>query len=127
MKRESLRNLRTMREVRSSLEASRPDRGRTTNSLHKDNNEENTASPPDPKIRQILLKEKMRSAAFEASVAKSQERMLRLRDKLAATIKQNEELTRLRKQMQKARWEDKSPSGEPAAKKDGFNTVELKF
>jgi len=128
MKRESLRGLRTMREVRTSLSVARPRREKTTNSLGKENIEDDSGSPPDAKLTQILANEKARAAAFEVSVAKSQQRMLKLRDRLAATIKRNEELTRLRKEIQQARWENRVPlpAVEPAPKED-YDTVKLKY
>ncbi len=128
MKKESLRGIRTMREVMTSLNVRRPDGGRTTNSLRKENIADDAGSPPDAMLRQILANEKARAAAFEASVAKSQQRMLKLRDKLAATIKRNEELTRLRKEIQQARWEQKppSPAVEPAPKED-YDTTKLRY
>jgi hypothetical protein len=128
MKKESLRGIRTMREVRTSLSALRPGREITTNSLRKENIEDDADSPPDARLKQILANEKARAAAFEASVAKSQQNMLKLRDKLAATIKRNEELTRLRKEIQQARWENKpaSPAVEHTPKED-YDTTKLKY
>ena len=128
MKSESLRGLRTMRQVRTSLNVARPRQGRTVNSLHKEKPEGDQEFSPDAKLEQILANEKMRATAFEASVAKSQQRMLKLRDKLAETIKRNEELTRLRQKIQKDRWESRlsSPPAHSGTKNE-YDAVKLRY
>jgi hypothetical protein len=107
---EALRNVRTMRQVKTSLDLARSQRFKTTNSLS--TTEEEAAyllSLSDPQAGQILAKERKRSAAMEASISKSRGRVLKAREKLAATINRNRALTELRYQLQKARWEGKDP------------------
>lgn len=113
MQSEALRNIRTMRQVKTSLDLARSQRFKTTNSLSR--TEEEAArllSSSDPQAGQILAKERRRSAAMEASVEKSRQRLLRARDKLAATINKNRALTELRYKLQQPRLEKKNPMPE---------------
>jgi LPS O-antigen subunit length determinant protein (WzzB/FepE family) len=118
---EALRNIRTVRQVNTSLEVSDRRRPRTTNSLSK--TAEETAhleSLGDRRLEQVLARERQRSAALEASVEKSRRRLLRSREKLAVTINRNRALTALRHELQRARWAGTSAalvtSGTPAKK-----------
>ena len=107
---ETLRNFRTMRQVKSSLDLAKNQRVKTTNSLSR--TEEEAAyllSLTDRRAGQILAKETKRFAAMEASVDKSRGRVLKAREKLAATINKNRALTELRYQLQRARWEKRGP------------------
>jgi hypothetical protein len=109
MQSEALRNVRTMRQVKSSLDIARHQKSRTTNSLSRTEEEAaHLLSLSDPQAGQILAKERRRSAAMEASVDKSRQRLLRARDKLAATINKNRALTELRHELQQARFEGKN-------------------
>jgi hypothetical protein len=110
---EALRNIRTMRQVKTGHDLARSRRIKTTNSLSK--TEEETAhllSLADRREGQILAKEKRCFAAMEASIDKSRSRVLKAREKLAATINRNRALTELRYELQRARWEgrDSVPS-----------------
>ncbi len=106
MTRETLRNFRTMRQVKTGLDLAKNQRVKTTNSLSR--TEEETAyllSQAGRQVGQILDRETKRFAAMEASVDKSRGRLLKAREKLAATINKNRALTELRYQLQRARWE----------------------
>jgi hypothetical protein len=110
MQSEALRNIRTMRQVKTGHDLARSQKVRTTNSLSR--TEEETAhllSLTDRRIEKVLTKEIKRFAAVEASIAKSRGRVLRAREKLAATINRNRALTELRYQLQRARWEKTNP------------------
>jgi hypothetical protein len=110
MQSEALRNIKTMRQIKTGHDLARSRRVRTTNSLSK--TEEETAhllSLNDRRAGQILAKETKRFATMEASVDKSRGRVLKARDKLAATINRNRALTELRYQLQRARWEKREP------------------
>jgi ribosome-associated translation inhibitor RaiA len=103
---EALRNIRTMRQVKTSLDLAKNQRVKTTNSLSR--TEEEVAHLQilsDGQIEQILAKERKRSAAVEAAVDKSRRRLTKAREKLAATINRNRALTELRHELQRARWE----------------------
>jgi hypothetical protein len=110
MQSEALRNIKTMRQVKTGHDLARSRRVRTTNSLSR--TEEETAhllSLTDRRTGQILAKEMKRFAAMEASVNKSRGRVLKAREKLAATVNRNRALTELRYQLQRARWEEGNP------------------
>jgi predicted nucleic acid-binding Zn-ribbon protein len=110
MKSEALRNIRTMREVKTSADVARSKKLRTTNSLSKMKEEmEYLESLTDGRLEQVLEKEKRRFAAQEASIKKSRHRLLKAREKLAMTINKNRALTELRRQLQEGRWEGKNP------------------
>jgi hypothetical protein len=112
---EALRNIRTMRQVKSSLDIARHQKSRTTNSLSKSEGEAAyLLSLTDPRVKQILAKETKHFAAMEASMDRSRGRMLKARDKLATTINKNRTLTELRHELQQSRLEGKNPTPEKA-------------
>lgn len=131
MQSEALRNIRTMRQVKSSLDVARSRRARTTNSLSKTKEEVvSLESLTDGRLAQVLRKERARSKAHEAAVNKSRQRLLRARGKLAATINKNRALTELRHNLQRARYEgDESPQqqAEPSALRQRLCQMELKY
>jgi hypothetical protein len=131
---EALRNIRTMRQVKTSLDLANNQRVKTTNSLSRTKEEAAyLLSLSDPQVGQILSKERKRSAAMEASIDKSRQRLLRAREKLAATINKNRALTELRHELQKSRLEGRNPIPEkvkvPTRKprKSKLRRVELKY
>jgi len=63
----------------------------------------------DRQVGQILAKETKRFAAMDASIEKSRGRVLKAREKLAATINRNRALTELRYELQRARWQRRDP------------------
>jgi hypothetical protein len=106
MSSEALRNIRTMRQVQTSLDLNRCQRFKTTNSLSRTEEEmAHLLSVTDRQTEQVLAKERKRSAAVEAAVDKSRQRLIMAREKLAATINRNRALTELRHELQRARWE----------------------
>ena len=112
---EALRNIRTMRQVKSSLDIARHQKSRTTNSLSKSEGEAaHLLSLTDPRVNQILAKETKHFAAMEASRDRSRGRMLKARDKLATTINKNRAITELRLELQQSRLEGKNPTPEKA-------------
>ena len=137
MESEALRNIRTMRQVKSSLEVARKQRIKTTNSLSKTTEEsERLASIgiDNSQTAQILAKEKARAAKFEASVERSRQKLLKSRDKMASLINRNQALTRLRHEIQQDRDQKKeSPSlSKPSVKQENSNYgslrgIELKY
>jgi hypothetical protein len=112
---EALRNIRTMRQVKSSLDIARRQKTRTTNSLSKSEDEAaHLLSLTDPKVKQILEKEAKHFAAREESFNRSRRRILKARDKLAVTININRALTESRLALQQSRLEGKNPPPEKA-------------
>ena len=113
MRSEALRNIRTMRQAKTSLDVARGRRFRTTNSLSKTREEiGHLESPPDRRLEQVLERERRRFAAYEATVNKSRQRLLMSRERLAMTVSRNRHLTELRYQLQRSRWEDNKTSAE---------------
>jgi hypothetical protein len=101
---EALRNVRTMRQVKTSLDIARHQKPRTTSSLFRTGEEAaHLQSLTDGQVGQILSKENKRFAAMAASIDKSRQRLLRAREKLATTINKNRALNQLRHELQQAR------------------------
>jgi hypothetical protein len=116
MKSETLRNIKTMRQVKTSLEVARHHELKTTNKLYKtaeEIEELESMSLEDKQIAQILAREKARAAKFEASVDKSQRKLLASRKKLAVVINRNRALTELRHEIQMQRDQMKNPQPNP--------------
>ena len=126
---ETLRNFRTMRQVKTSLDLAKNQRVKTTNSLSRTEEEAaHLLSLTDRRAGQILAKETKRFAAMEASVDKSRGRVLKAREKLAATINKNRALTELRYQLQRARWEKRgSLKKEPPTEGRNLPRMELNY
>ena len=131
MKSEALRNVRTMRQVKTTLDLARGQKLRTTNSLSKTRGEvEYLESLTDRQLEQVLEKERRRSAAQEAAISKSRQRVLRAREKLAMTVNKNRALTELRRELQQARWEGKDPVApkvEMPASEQNLRQIELRY
>jgi len=137
MESETLRHIRTLRQVKSSLEVAAKQRIRTTNSLFKTTEEiENLESVGLDSLQtaQVLAKEKARAAKLEASMERSRQKLLKSRDKIACLVNRNRALTRLRHQIQQDRDREKSPSAlaRPLVKHENsdygsLREVELKY
>jgi predicted nucleic acid-binding Zn-ribbon protein len=111
MESEALRNIRTMRQVKTSSDVMRRQKIKTTNSLTRTQDEtERLQSLADRLVGQTLAKESKRFAALEESIGKSRGRLIKAREKLATTINKNRALTELRYELQRAHWEGKGPA-----------------
>ncbi len=128
---ETLRNVRTMRQVKSSLDLVRSQKPKTTNSLSKTKDEvEYLLSLTDQRAGQILAKERRRFAAQEAAIDRSRQQVLRSRERLAVTINKNQALTKLRHELQRARWEGRDPTPakvEPSTPEQNLHQIELRY
>ncbi len=131
MESEALRNIRTMRQVKASLDIARSQKFRTTNSLSRiADGSEHLESSIDRCLEQILQEERKRFIAQEAAVNKSRRRVLRSRDRLAATINRNRALTELRHELQRTRWEGKEPvlpKPDHSTSQHNLRQMELKY
>jgi len=130
VKSEALRNLRTMRQIRTDLDLARHQRPRTTNSLSKTPEElEQLESLRDPQTERILARERSRFADRAARVERSREHILKAREKLAMTINKNRALTELRRELGRTRWgEDPPQSRAPKAPDQGrFHETEFRY
>jgi hypothetical protein len=128
---EALRNLKTMRQIKTSLDLARSQRVKTTNSLSRTDEEMVfLLSLADPRVEQILAKERKRFAAQEATIEKSRRRLLRSRERLAVTTNRNRALTELRHELQRTRWEGRDPmptAKEPSTAHRYLKQMELRY
>ncbi len=128
---ETLRNIRTMRQIKTSLDLARSQKPKTTNSLSKTKDEvEYLLSLTDRRAGQILAKERKRFAAQEAAIDKSRQRVLRSRERLAVTINRNRALNKLRHELQRARWEgrDTTPAKvDPSTPEQNLHQIEFRY
>ena len=129
MESEALRGIRTLRQVNTGLDIGRRRRPRSTNSLSRTKAEtKHLESLADRRLEQVLAKERRRVAAQEAFVEKSRQRLLKSRDKLAATINRNRALTELRQSLQSARWKgEASALNQPAKSTPGLGLRPMKL
>jgi hypothetical protein len=131
MESEALRNLRTMRQIRTGTDLVRDQKLRTTNSLSKTKEEvEHLQSLSDPRVGQILAKEGKRFATQEAVIEKSRRRVLRSRERLAVTINKNRSLAELRHELQRTRWEGRDPmptAKQPSTARRYLKQMELRY
>jgi hypothetical protein len=137
MESETLRNIRTMRQVKSSFEVARRQRIKTTDSLFKTPEEIEhleTIGLGNHQVAQILAKERARAAKFEASAERSRRKLLNSREKLAVIINRNRALTTLRHEIQHERDGRTKPislavsSRQPEKVKPGsLRGIELKY
>jgi len=128
---EALRNIRTMRQVKTSLDLAKNQRVKATNSLSKTEDEAaHLLSLTDRRVVQILAKERKRFATLEASIDKSRGRVLKAREKLATTINKNRALNELRRELQQARWEGNKPAPakvETPTPRPNLHQIELRY
>ena len=131
MKSEALRNIKTMGQIRSSLDVTRGQKLRTTNSLSRSKEElEHLELLTDRRLGQVLAKERARFAALDASVKKSRQRLIKSRERLAATINKNRAITDLRHELQRARWEGNDPAPlrtEQSSSQHNLRQMELRY
>ena len=128
---EALTKVRTLRQVKSSLDVARKQRLRTTNSLDRATEQMRyLESPSDIGLHRILDRERKRFAAQEAAVDRSRKRLLEFREKLAQTINRNRALTELRLELQRGRSEGNNclpPKAERRKPEQNMRQVRLRY
>ncbi len=108
MRSETLRNIRTMRQIRTSPEEARRHHIKTVNSLaQRESKAIASVGSSGGQLELSLVMERRRFTNFEASVEKSQLRLLKAREKLAVIINKNRALTALRHELQREHWDEK--------------------
>jgi hypothetical protein len=131
MEGEPLRNIGTMRRIRTSLDVVRSQKPRTTSSLSRPEDEmEHLESLTDRRLEQVLAKERAKFAARDAGIEKCRAHLIRSREKLAMIINRNRALTELRRELQRARWERKgtsSPMADEPATERGLRQIEIRY
>lgn len=102
MKSESLKHVRTMRDLVNSLEVCLKRRVATHNSLSSDESVKELVSEESlgREDKLVLEKERRRLRDFYNKVEKSQNRLLQLRGKMAHVIRKNKALMKTRKELQ---------------------------
>lgn len=109
MKRESLVNIRTVREIVSSLDRARIHPPiKTTNLIARSGKEPQPTINP-VKIAPALLKERLRFQKRLESLNRSQMKILGAREKLANTKEKNRHIMELRLKLYKQHWAETSP------------------
>ncbi len=109
MKRESLVNIRTVREIIGSLDRARlQPRVKTTNLLARGGLETQPLVNPAA-IAPTLLKERQRFQRRIESLGRSRIKILGARQKLANTKEKNRQIMALRLQLYQQHWDETSP------------------
>jgi hypothetical protein len=118
MKSESLKHVRTMRDVASIHEVYTTRKTKTHNSLSSDESVEALMREDDlsREDQLIVQKERRRLESFYGKVERSQKRLLQLRGKLAHQIHRNEALMKIRRELQEEKRHD-SHESKPKTKK----------
>ena len=137
MQSEALRNIRTMRQVKTSLNIARCQKPKTSNSLSKTKEErESLGSAMDLRALGLeVRREKEKFARQDATVEKFQKNYFVAREKLAARINGNRAMMELRHELQERRRRGESPDPErcnpkeakPPTSEGSFNEVELRY
>jgi len=106
MKHESLVAIKTFRDFKTGLENRNQRKIRTTNSLCRTKKEQEIleALMDDKELSQTRQIDIQRFAQQDLAVKKSQEKILKIRDKLAKTINKNKKIIELRQKLQKGSW-----------------------
>ena len=131
MNSEALTKIKTMRNVKNSIDVARKQRFRTTNSLDRATEQMvYLESPADMGLRRILDRERKRFTAQEAAVDRSRKRLLDFREKLAQTVNRNRALTELRLELQRGRSEGNNglpPKAERRKPEQNMRQVRLRY
>ena len=108
MKHESLVAIKTFRDSKTGLENGNERKIRTTNSLSRTKKEQrilkSLIDDDDKKLSQARQIDIQRFAQQDLAIKKSQEKILKIRDKLAKTVNKNKKIIELRQKLQKGRW-----------------------
>ena len=106
MKHESLVALKTFRDFKTGLENRNERKIKTTNSLFRTKKEQKILESllDDQELSQVIQKDTQRFAQQDLAIKKSQDKMLKIRDKLAKTVNKNKQVLKLRQKLQKGSW-----------------------
>jgi hypothetical protein len=106
MKHESLVAIKTFRDFRTGLENRSERKIKTTNSLCRTKKEQRILGSllDDQELNQALQKDIQRFAQQDLAIKKSQEKTLKIRDKLAKTVNKNKQVLEWRQKLQKGSW-----------------------
>lgn len=106
MKHESLVAIKTFRDFRTGLENRSERKIKTTNSLFRTKKEQKILESllDDKELSQAIQKDIQRFAQQDLAIKKSQEKILKIRDKLAKTVNKNKQVLEWRQKLQKGSW-----------------------
>jgi hypothetical protein len=106
MKHESLVAIKTFRDFRTGLENRSERKIKTTNSLFRTKKEQKILESllDDKELSQAIQKDIQRFAQQDLAIKKSQEKILKIRDKLAKTVNKNRQVLEWRQKLQKGSW-----------------------
>jgi hypothetical protein len=106
MKHESLVAIKTFRDFRTGLENRSERKIKTTNSLCRTKKEQRILESllDDQELSQAIQKDIQRFAQQDLAIKKSQEKILKIRDKLAKTVNKNKQVLEWRQKLQKGSW-----------------------
>lgn len=118
----TIKRIRTMRDIKSSLDISRKVSSVGEDQLYREliTNLEN--SPEEAlKLKIMIRKERIRFASQMVSVERSREGMRKMQKKLAGIIMRNRELMRVRRELQESMWNgDNTPPSDYDTRKNTF-------
>lgn len=132
MKHESLVAIKTFRDFKTGLENRNERKIKTTNSLLRTKKErEILESLVDEKeLSQVIQKDIQRFAQQDLAIKKSQEKILKIRDKLAKTVNKNKQVLELRQKLQKGSWKKDHSSPQKTTrdfKPSNFKELKIDF
>ena len=106
MKHESLVAIKTFRDFKTGLENRSERKIKTTNSLFRTKKEQKILESliDDKELSQAIQKDIQRFAQQDLAIKKSQEKSLKIRDKLAKTVNKNKQVLECRQKLQKGSW-----------------------
>lgn len=106
MKHESLVAIKTFRDFRTGLENRSERKIKTTNSLFRTKKEQKILESliDDKELSQAIQKDIQRFTQQDLAIKKSQEKILKIRDKLAKTVNKNKQVLEWRQKLQKGSW-----------------------
>jgi len=112
MKHESLVHIKTFRDFRTGLENRSERKIKTTNSIFGTKKEQKILESliDDQELNKANQKDIQRFVQQDLAIKKSQEKMLKIRDKLAKTVNKNIQIVELRQKLQKGSWKNENSS-----------------
>lgn len=118
----TIKRIRTMRDIKSSLDISRKVSSVGEDQLYRELTTDLENSPEEAlKLKVMIRKERVRFASQMASVERSREGMRKMQKKLAGIIKRNRELMRVRRELQESMWNgDNTPPSDYDTRKNTF-------
>lgn len=117
----TIKRIRTMRDIKSSLDISRKVSSVGEDQLYRELTDLENSPEEALKLKVMIRKERIRFASQMASVERSREGMRKMQKKLAGIIMRNRELMRVRRELQESMWNgDNTPPYDYDTRKNTF-------